>query len=526
LCQNAQSAAGWALLEQAPEPRWATVTRGPDDRRDRYPDVEVSDTMSNPATPFHRRKLLLGAASTAALLALPGCGDDSTDTPQGNAQGGDPWKQFSGTSINFISENTSPSAAIAANLAPFEKLTGIKVNVQQMDLDKVVEKCKLDFSSGTAQNHVIYADPYQILAPLSDGLADLNELISSKNYPAVEKGVEDFIPTQLQCLGKYLDEDKIFALPYDAPTMIWHYRKDLFDKYGDKMKSDLGFDPTPSESTTWDQYFQIAEWFNKNGKSDVKYGIGTQSKQHDALQCDFSNILWSHGGDYFEKGQELGQISSEDPGKVTVNSEAGVAAATFYKKLVKIAHPSSTTWDWTGLADAFVAGEIAMCVNWHEFAAGEEKAFAGKIGYAMLPKGPVRRAHNFGGTGIGINGNAKDAELGAAWLFVNWATSPETQLMSLGSKVGGGTPTRTSVYALPEVKAEETKTNSKYPNIKTAPAVLKAWEKENIGLRPKVPQWVELDTIIFTELSKMLTQDGDPAATVAAMQDQMTKAMG
>ena len=50
--------------------------------------------------------------------------------------------------------------------------------------------------------------------------------------------------------------------------------------------------------------------------------------------------------------------------------------------------------------------------------------------------------------------NAKDAELGAAWLFVNWATSPETQLMSLGSKVGGGTPTRTSVYELPEVQAE------------------------------------------------------------------------
>ena len=98
--------------------------------------------------------------------------------------------------------------------------------------------------------------------------------------------------------------------------------------------------------------------------------------------------------------------------------------------------------------------------------------------------------------------------------------------MSLGSKVGGGTPTRTSVYELPQVKAEETKSPSKYPNIRTAPAVLKAWEEQNIGLRPKVPQWVELDTIIFTQLSKMLTQDGDPAATMAAMQDQMTQAMG
>lgn len=54
----------------------------------------------------------------------------------------------------------------------------------------------------------------------------------------------------------------------------------------------------------------------------------------------------------------------------------------------------------------------------------------------MLLKGPGRRANIYGGTGIGIN--AKDAELGAAWLFVNWATSLDTQLASLGSKVGGG----------------------------------------------------------------------------------------
>lgn len=479
--------------------------------------------MTFTSNPFTRRRLLAGAAGTAALFTLPGCGQN-TETPTGG-QGGDSWKQFSGTSINFISENTSPSAAIAANLAPFEQLTGIKVNVQQMELDKVVEKVKLDFSSGTAQNHVIYADPYQILAPLSDGLADLKPLIDSKDYPPVEKGIEDFIPTQMDALGRYLDPDKIYALPYDAPTMILHYRKDLFAKYAGKMQSDLGFDPTPSDTMTWDQYYSVADWFNKNAKSDVKYGTGHQAKQHDSLQADFSNVLWAYGGDYFEKGQELGGIGSSDPGAVTVGSDAGVQAAAFYKKLLSIAHPSSTTWDWTGLADAFVAGEIAMSPNWHEFAAGEEQKYPGEVGYALLPKGPVRRAHNFGGTGIGINVNAKGNELGAAWLFVNWATSPETQLMSLGSKVGGGTPTRTSVYELPEVKAEIDKSPSKYPNIRTAPTVLKAWQPENIAFRPKVPQWVQLNTIIFTELSKMLTQNGDPAATMASIQDQMTKAM-
>lgn len=470
-----------------------------------------------------RRTLLAAGASLAALAALPGCSTDSTPTPKGSAGGGDPWKQFSGTRINFISENTAPSAAIAANLKPFQDLTGITVNIQQMDLDKVVEKCKLDFSSGTAQNHVIYADPYQILAPLSSGLLDLGPLIGSSNYPPVELGLADFIPTQLVAAGKFIDDKKVYALPYDAPTMILHYRKDLFEKYGPRMQADLGFsDPG---KFTWDQYLAAAQWFNANARADVAYGIGAQAKQHDALQCDFSNVLWAFGGDYFEKGQDVGKLGAEDPGRVTVNSPEGIAAAKFYQKLIAAAHPSSVTWDWNGLGDAFAAGQIAMCANWHEFAAAEEKQLPGKVGYTTLPMGPVRRAHIYGGTGIGINANAKDSELGAAWLFVNWATSPKTQLMSLASAVGGGTPTRQSVYELPDVKAAETASPSKYPNIRTSPAVMQAWQPENIGLRPKVAQWVELDTIIYTELSKMLTQNGDPAATMASIADQMTKAM-
>jgi multiple sugar transport system substrate-binding protein len=34
--------------------------------------------------------------------------------------------------------------------------------------------------------------------------------------------------------------------------------------------------------------------------------------------------------------------------------------------------------------------------------------------------------------------------------------------------------------------------------------VFEAWQPENIGLRPKIAAWNECDTIIFTELSKML----------------------
>jgi ABC-type sugar transport system, periplasmic component len=461
-----------------------------------------------------RRSLLQAAGVGAATLALAGCtANGSTTVPKGSGTG---WKQFSGTTINFISENTAPSAAIAANSKPFTDLTGINVKITQMQLSDLVQKVKLDMSSGKSQYHVIYADPYQVLAPLSGGLTDLMPLVNSKSYPPVANGLSDFIA--LDAAGRFLDKNKLYALPYDCPTMIWMYRKDLFDKHHDRMKSDLGFDPTPSGTITWEQYYQIADWFNKNAKADVPYGTGHQAKQHDSLQCDFSNVLWAYGGDYFA-GSEIGTIGSRKPGKCDLTSDAAMKAATFYKKLVSIAHPGSTAWDWDGLGSAFAAGQVAMCPNWHEYAASAEASLPGKVGYSILPTGPKRSANNWGGTGIGINANAKDKELGAAWLFVNWATSPDTQVMTLKSKVGGGTPTRTSVYDLAEVKKNE-QWPSTMPNMVTAAAVLEAWKPENIGLRPKVATWNQLDTIVYTELSKMLAGSSTPEGTMSTIAQQ------
>jgi multiple sugar transport system substrate-binding protein len=291
--------------------------------------------------------------------------------------------------------------------------------------------------------------------------------------------------------------------------MIWMYRKDLFEKYGDQMQQDLGFDPMPSDSSTWDQYYQIAQWFNDNA-NEVKYGTGHQAKQYDSLMCDFSNILWAYGGDYFENGVEVGRLGSEDPGPAQLDQPKALEAAEFYNKLLSIAHPGSTTWDWSGVDEAFRAGELAMTPNWHEFAAGIETSdLAGKVGYARLPTGPARAADMYGGTGIGINSGAPEDEQMAAWLFLVWATSPETQLNNLKSKVGGGTPTRTSIYELPEVQAAKNPP-SEMPNVLTTDAVFEEWKPENIGLRPKIAAWNECDTVIFTQLSKMLAGQQGP----------------
>ena len=97
--------------------------------------------------------------------------------------------------------------------------------------------------------------------------------------------------------------------------------------------------------------------------------------------------------------------------------------------------------------------------------------------------------------------------------------------MDLKSSVGGGTPTRNSIYELHQVKKNE-KPPTDMPNILTAPAVRKAWEPQNIGLRPKTPSWNQCDAVIYTNLSQMLAGAKSPEEAMRDSKrgvDQTTK---
>ena len=472
-------------------------------RRDSTP-TPTRGGLPSPHGGVSRRALLQRAGAGAAALTVPAwlsaCGGSADEA----APPGDDLRRFAGTTLNFISENTAPTSAIAANLEPFRRLTGIDVQIVQLELTALVQRVALDLASGVGSYHVIYADPYQVLAPYHQALADLNRFQEDPNLPDAEQ-LQDFFPVQLDAAGKFGRDGKLYALPYDAPTLVWMYRRDVLEKHRERMQQDLGFDPMPRDDSTWEQWYETSRWLRDHrDQTGIPFGTGHQARQHDSLMNDFSNVLWAYGGDYFPNGQAVGRFGTNDPGEPLLDRPEALEAADVYRRLVSIAHPSSTGWDWTGLAEAFGAGQVAMCAEWHEFAAGFETGpLAGKVDYARLPRGPVRSANMYGGTGIGINGQSSERDQQAAWLFVTWATSKEVQLSNLKSEVGGGTPTRESIYRLPEVR-NEMRRPSEMPNILTTDAVFEAWQPENVGLRPKIAAWNECDTTIFTELSKML----------------------
>lgn len=446
------------------------------------------------------------------------------------------WRQFDGVTIHMITENTPPSIALAANIRRFEAVTGIQINIELDNLGGVIEKTGLDMNTAAAKYQIIYADPYQILPQYYKGFVDLHKFNDDPKLPHVPGGLGDFIQNQLNVVSYMGNKDRLLTLPYDASTMLLAYRKDVFETYKDSFMAEHGYDWTPGPNLSWDQYYEIGKWINERVAdgtiTEVKYGIGHQAKRGDSLVNDFSNILAANGGDYVEKSN-IEQGKSATVATSAMTSAAALQSVRFYQKLIKIAAPESISWDWSQLADAFANGDIAMAPEWHDFSAlFEDKAksnVAGKVGWAILPKGKKGYANSFGGTGLAINKYASEKEQKAAWLFLIWATAPQTQYMLLQSTTGGSTPTRYSVYELPDIQKDlqdGMPDSKKLPNLLPMKTTFEAWKDEKTYVRPKIPQWQQVNTFIFTELSKMLLNKQTPEETVRNIAKKSDEALG
>ncbi|MFL4472129.1 extracellular solute-binding protein [Tateyamaria armeniaca] len=120
----------------------------------------------------------------------------------------------------------------------------------------------------------------------------------------------------------------------------------------------------------------------------------------------------------------LGGRVFDDAWNPIINNEAGVAAANALKTIVDCGPEGAMSFGPSEAANAFSNGDAAMFMDSIAFMPGfedpERSSVAGKVGYAMHPKG-VRRGSQTGGFGIAIPKNAENKE--AAFLLMQWLTS-------------------------------------------------------------------------------------------------------
>jgi multiple sugar transport system substrate-binding protein len=487
-----------------------------------------------------RRFLELGGGAATALgvgSVAVGLSSVIARTPVLAASSEDAkWKQYSGSKLVFMSENTPPSFAIRDNLKPFFDLTGIEVEILTDDLPVVQQKVGIDLRGGKADFQLNYVQDKPIGAPFADFYENLSKYTGDDTLPQDPEGYADaaWFENFLDACGHMYTRDRLIAFPYDCAVACTFYRQDLFEKHGKDFEAEHGYRMEFTPETTWKNLHEFAAFFKKLRESgqDVPYGYAQhQGSFAWTTQLDLQRMLFAHGRwTEFNVDDKLG---AKQPGPTNWGDETSVLIMDKFREQAEVSHPDNLANGTLQLNTVYQAGQIAMQVQYHEFAASIEDertsvAAGGKTAYAPCPKGeaswiknggPAVNGCNCGIGGIGVNGNAPEDLKRAAYLFAIWATSKDTQLNVL--KGVGGTPTRRSVLAVPEVEQARQRPTT-MPNALTFAAVYDYGIKDpHFVLGPKIPNSNEYHQIILSEAQRCVSGKQTAEEACQAIKEQV-----
>ena len=399
------------------------------------------------------------------------------------------WKQAENESITVAVIPASYFDNLIALQSQFEALTGIKLRFEKVPPGQIRQKALLDLSSKTGTYATHAADPmYFPLYASNKWVEPLDKYLNDASLTdAAWFTYEDIIKA-------WRDADSVdgkpYGIPYDGEVTVQVYRKDLYDAKGLK----------PAE--TYDQLVANAKALND--PANRIYGLALRGFAGAGQNMYiYPSLLRGFGGSWGTGGN------------VVVNSPEAVRALTWYvDTLTQYAPPAVRNWNWPDIADAFSQGMVATYIDAHSSAAvitnPEKSKVVGKIAYARWPKGPNgKRVTSIWNWGFLINAALSDRAKKATWLFIEWATSAETQART--SWKFAGPAKRSGVNRLSLWRAPEFAAAMKDAGDNFIPAALESLEQDtDVDWRPRVPQWPAIGETMATAIQSALVGQKNP----------------
>ncbi len=401
----------------------------------------------------------------------------------GEASDDSPYAKYAGETI-VVSWPALSHFEKAKELIPeFEAETGIKVEVDSIQYLNMHDKQVLEMSKPDGGDYdvvawvVMWKTEYVnkgFLEPIAPFVTKGD--LYDPNYDP-EDIVQAFLINGGTVGGRksYLEgpTQALYGIPFGAETSILAYRQDIFDEYDLEVP------------TTYDELIETASFITEN-VPDV-YGFTSRGAAGHQINAGSLLHLSPFGGTVLD-----------DQWNPVFNNEKGIAAAVAFKKLLDNSPPGVLSYGYGEMSNAFLQGEAAMYLDSHKIAAlsrdTNQSLVDGKVGYALHPTAETCGSET-GGFAMGIPANAKNQE--AAWLFIQWMTSKETD-----RKIAeiGGDPMRMSTYANPELQAK----NPEYP------VVLEQLECAATDWRPLIAEWGEINAnIMGVSLSEAMSGEKD-----------------
>jgi multiple sugar transport system substrate-binding protein len=277
-------------------------------------------------------------------------------------------------------------------------------------------------------------------------------------------------------------DGKLSSLPWhDGPECLI-YRRDLFDEPSRRIAFHNQYGRDLAPPTTWQEFEETARFLTEQAEGLFGTVFAAFPDGHNTLY-DFALQLWSRGGEF---------AADRRP---QINTSHAVQAVDFYRRIIRepaICHPRSPQLDSTESGDLFLAGEVAMMVNWFGFAARSEREgspLAGKVAIASIPSDPGCDAVSLSVFWAMVMGSGSRNKA-LAWDFLRFLAAPESDL---GMTRHGTVGVRLSTWRDPALQTR-------------IPAYCKI-EGISLGARqlPAGPQMAAFASVIDSVLTRAIT---------------------
>lgn len=365
----------------------------------------------------------------------------------GSAFADDAWfkkaaEPYKGITLRGVTESSPPSLYIREVLAPrFEKLTGIRVDVETTSWDQMFDKAIKDMEAGTGIYDMVYIEQDIIYSYLKrDFLVNTTDLLEGKPALKAPTYSEDNFTTFADYF-KNADGD-LHGIPMEAFIKVYLYRTDLFNdpKIKASFKAKAGRDLVPAK--THSQYSEIANFFTDYGKENDMKLWGTTAQAHTGHVASwyeyFESIAPTFG--VYDWGIDAGKnYSASVANGGSMNSAKAKKAMEWWLSMRDIAPPESSASTWTEVGTTFGAGRAAQGLVYGEnagwIASDKTKSLVvGNVGVALPPlaDGVLADAESgkgyigyYDGGAFGLPSTSKHKE--ASMLFLQYIGQNEVQ---------------------------------------------------------------------------------------------------
>jgi multiple sugar transport system substrate-binding protein len=378
--------------------------------------VFVQDALAQAAVDLADASTPLGKAQAAAMKA-------STEGPSdGSAyRAVQAAKKFKGVTLNVTYEAGLQALDPRNFSGPvWEQLTGTKTNVVELSHPDQYSKPIAEHIANSGAYDILDIEPAWtpsladggVIQPLDDYIARYMNRADLEDYHPLYKA----LPTYKNKIWGFFDDGDMFAL---------YYRKDIFEDPKMKEAYQRKFSKPLVVPSTWEDYAQVAQFITDQMAPAVYGAAHFRKAGAPGNQYDFLQQYRANGGVLFD-----------DNMKAQLDSPAGMKTFQNMLSANKASITGNNELDAVSVWVAWLQGKVAMIYSWPPTGrmsanySQSAKAInfvpqsivADKIGYALVPGNPEHA------TGYNKALAAESANAEAAYLFMQWATSPPVSL--------------------------------------------------------------------------------------------------